>query len=130
MSSSFVCDWIVTDLYVFPDLVGAIRVSLSCHLSVMWSRTRRTQTLAKRRPPTRKRARDECNNVRREDEFGRVRLELRRLRQPDEVVAEQPPVGVRFSDEAEECLQRRFRSITTGKAAAPSTEVRIEFNTR
>ena len=85
MSSSFVCDWILTHLYVLTNLVGTIRVSLFFHLIVIWSHTQRTQTLAKTRPPTRKRAREECNNVRRDDEVGRARPELRRLRQPDEV---------------------------------------------
>ena len=69
MSSSFVGDWILTHLYVFANLVGAIRVFLSCHLIVIWSHTQRTQTLAKTRSPIRKRARDECNNVRRDDEM-------------------------------------------------------------
>ena len=51
------------------------------------------------------------------DEVGGVRLEM---------VAEQPPAGVRLSDESEERDQKRLRSIAAGKAAVPSTEVRSE----
>ena len=44
-----------------------------------------------------------------------------RLRQPDKVVAEQPPAGMRPSDEPEEGTRKRLRVISAGKAAVPST---------
>ena len=50
------------------------------------------------------------------DAGGRVKLEMGRLRQPDEVVAEQPPAGVRAAGESQE----------TSRCSAPSTEVRHE----
>ena len=42
------------------------------------------------------------------------------------VVAEQPPAGMRCSDESEERTRKRLRSIAAGKAAVPSTEIRNE----
>ena len=56
--------------------------------------------------------------------MGRVRLETRRLRQLDEVVADQPPAGMRCSDESEERTRKRLLSIAAGIAAVPSTDVR------
>ena len=60
------------------------------------------------------------------EEVGRVRLELRRLPQPDEVVVEQPAAGRRPSDESEERNRKRLRSIAAGEAAVPSVEVSSE----
>ena len=57
------------------------------------------------------------------DEVGSVRLEMRRSRQPGEVVAEQPPTGVRLSDESEKSTRKQLRSVAASKAAVPSTEV-------
>ena len=50
------------------------------------------------------------------------KLQMRRLRQPDDVVVEQPPAGMRLSDESEERTNRQRR----GNAAVPSIEVRHE----
>ena len=58
--------------------------------------------------------------------MGRVRLETRRLRQLDEVVADQPPAGMRCSDESEERTRKRLLSMAAGIAAVPPTEVRSE----
>ena len=52
----------------------------------------------------------------------RARLERRRLRQPDETVAEQPSAGVRASHDSEERAGNRLRSKAAGQAAL-STEV-------
>ena len=57
--------------------------------------------------------------------MGRVRLEMRRLQQPAEVVGEQPPEGARTSDVSEARAGKRRRLTAAGKAV-PSMEVRNE----
>ena len=49
----------------------------------------------------RQRARDECKSCWRKNEVGRVRLEMRRLRQPSEV-AKQQPGGASLSHDSKE----------------------------
>ena len=44
---------------------------------------------------------DECKTCQEEDGVGRMRLKMRMLRQLDEVVAEQPPIGVRSPQDSE-----------------------------
>ena len=65
----------------------------------------------------RQRARAECKNCWKKDEVGRARLERRRLREPGGSDAEQPPAGMRPSDESEERTRKRLRSRVAGKAA-------------
>ena len=67
------------------------------------------------------------------DEVGRVIPVMRRLQQPDEVVADQPPDGVRCSDESEErtAIDRsawlQFESVKpAAHTAIENTDPRME----
>ena len=48
------------------------------------------------------------------DEVGCVRLEMRRLGQPGEVVAEQPPASMKLSDTSEKSTRKQLRWIAAG----------------